>query len=150
MRQRLISDNQTHFSKEFYKVGGRNYLTDFDAVQILDTENKSYSQFGYIDNKVYLKRIIEVKYKATEHIRGLISGEIEPIAQIFLFASVVSEINGYRRDTNLPAAQFYYLIQTEGDYPYYVYDISNNKGSIKYTFVTKVEDTEQLRALAKS
>ena len=149
-RVRTHTEGQTHFSKEFYKVGNDNYLTDFDAVQILDTENKIYAHFRYADNTPYIKRIIEVKYTATDHIRKQLRGEIPPVAQLVIFANLVAEINGSRSYTGMPHAQFYYLIQTDGEYPYHIFDITSTAKSIKYNYITKVEDREQLKDLANS
>ena len=51
-------------------------------------------------------------------------------------------MNGYRRDQNKPLADFYYVVQTKGDYPYYIFTVTIEDAIVKYNYKCVVENFE--------
>lgn len=160
MRKRLITKDQTNFSQELYKVGEENYFSDLDAVQyidpenevfhLVDTENEVFTHYRYVNNTSVIRRIIEIKYKPTEYLRNLIKGSEKPNPQIQMFSNMVTELNSCRCISDRPPLQFYFLIQSEGKYPYFAYDVTNEEGSIKYNYLSQIKDEDQLKNLLRA
>lgn len=143
-RKRVYTNDQTHFSKEFYKVGQENYLTDIDGI-FVNTENEIYSHYKF-DSKTKrprLTRILEVKHKPTDHIRGQVSNTAKPTAQTYFFAEMVSEINYFRESKSDPLVEFWYVIQSEGKYPHYVYTVDYKDAEVEYVYKGKIETEEE-------
>ncbi len=62
-------EEQTSFAKNHSLLGSKALMTDFDNIQIINTENCVYNQYKFIESKTILHRIIEVKYTPTDYIR---------------------------------------------------------------------------------
>ena len=140
-RIRKYTDGQTHFSKEFYKMGGE-YMTDIDSLQIVDTENQIYNHFNYVKGQPVVRKFIEVKYDLTEDVKRQVKHIDKPKAQTYAIAVTVFEMNCYRRDQNKPLADFYYVVQTKGDYPYYIFTVTIEDAIVKYNYKCVVENFE--------
>jgi len=150
MKARTFTNGQNGFSKAFYEVGNKNYLTDIDSMQvgdtILDTENEVYYNYTIVDNNLLPKRYIEVKWDMTASIRRQISGEDEPSIQTRAVMQQVELNNAYFSAKGEPEMSFVYVVQTKGNYPYYVYDVSRDfLDQIRYTMITKFDNEEDLQ-----
>tara|TARA_R110000796_G_scaffold97132_1_gene203930 strand:+ start:479 stop:934 length:456 start_codon:yes stop_codon:yes gene_type:complete len=141
-RTRTYTEGQTHFSKEFYKMGGE-YMTDIDGLQLVDTENQIYNHFNYVKGQPVVKKFIEVKYDFTEDIKRQVRRIDKPRPQTYAIASVVSEMNGYRKDQNKPLADFYYVVQTKGNYPYYIFNVTIKEAIVTYEYKCLVENFDE-------
>lgn len=139
MRERVFEkDKQTSFAKNHSVLGSKCLLTDIDAIQ--STENEFYNEYWYDNGKPMLRRFIEVKYKLTKYIKNQIK-RIEKInTQTQMFSYMVYELNQYRKQNNLPLAEFYYIIQTDGDFPYYVFNVVGINSELKFEYKGKVEN----------
>jgi len=116
MRERIFDkDTQTSFAKNHTVLGNKCLLTDIDAIQV--TENEFYNQYWYQNGQPILRRFIEVKYKPTDYIKRQISRQENLNSQTKLFSYLVYELNQYRKTNSLPLAEFYYVIQTDGELP---------------------------------
>ena len=143
MRERKYNiDQQSNFAKNHSLLGAKSLLTDVDAIQIAETENSMYHQYKFVNNQPMLRRIIEVKHKASDYIRKQILKQERTNCQTQLLLSVVNELNGYRKDSNAVEAEFYLIIQTDGILPYYVYDITGNHTNVNYEYKGKVTNTD--------
>ena len=138
MRERKFEiDKQTSFAKNHSVLGSNCLLSDIDAVQ--STENEFYNEYWYENGKPILKRLIEVKYKPTEYIKRQIKRIDRLNAQTQMFSYLIYEINQFRKFQNLPLAEFYYIIQTNGEMPYYVYNVVGINSKLKFEFIGKVK-----------
>lgn len=146
MRDRLRDkDQQTHFAKKHYSLGSNAYLTDIDGMEAVsfNTENASYQQYDYFDNKPFVTKFIEVKYKLTDYLIKMIKKEKPTNGQILVFANTVNEINGFRQETGKPKAKFYLVIENEGKFPHYVFDVSFKDKEIHYDYLGQVRTTQE-------
>ena len=144
MRERKYNlDEQSSFAKNHSLLGSKALMTDFDNIQIINTENCVYNQYKFIESKTILHRIIEVKYTPTDYIRRQLLKQDKPNSQILAFTSLINELNSYRENTSLPKAEFYYVVQTKGQYPYYVFNVTSELGNINYDYIGSVEDNVQ-------
>lgn len=144
MRQRIYDKgNQTSFAKNHSLLGSKSLLTDVDSVQIVETENIIYNQYKFVGSNPLLHRIIEVKYKPSEYIKKQILKQEPTNSQTKVFLSVINELNGFRRDKEQKEAEFYLVIQSDGDLPYFVYNITGNYQNVNYNYVGKVENEQQ-------
>jgi hypothetical protein len=139
MRERKFDkDKQTSFAKNHSVLGSNCLLSDIDAVQ--STENEFYNEYWYENGKPILKRLIEVKYKPTEYIKRQIKRIDILNAQTQMFSYLIYEINQFRKSQNLPLAEFYYIIQTDGDFPYYVFNVTGINSELKFEYIGKVKN----------
>lgn len=137
MRERKFDkDKQTSFAKNHSVLGSNCLLSDIDAVQSM--ENEFYNEYWYENGKPILKRLIEVKYKPTEYIKRQIKRIDILNAQTQMFSYLIYEINQFRKSQNLPLAEFYYIIQTNGEMPYYVYNVVGINNELKFEYLAKV------------
>lgn len=148
MKARKFECGRAQFSKDFYKVGNKNYLTDFDSIQVGDTiyntENELFLNYTFEDNEAIPKRYFEVKWSMTNSIRKQISGEDKPSPQTRAMLAQTQMINAFLDVLGKEPVNLYYVVQTEGAYPYYVYDVSYDfMGDVVYTYVTKLEDEDE-------
>jgi len=146
LRDRLRDkDQQTHFAKTHYSLGSNAYLTDIDGMEVMsfNTENASYKQYNFHNNTPYLTKFIEVKYKLTDYLKKMLKKEIPANGQILVFANTVNEINGYRKETGMPEAKFYLVVEDEGNFPYYVFDVKYQDKEIVYKFLGQVHTTQE-------
>ena len=142
MRDRKFEiDKQTSFAKNHKHLGSKSLLTDVDAIQ--STENEFYNEDWYNNGQPIIRRFIEVKFKPSEYIKKQITRESELNSQTKMFSYLVYEINQFRKSNNIPLTEFYYVIQTNGDFPYYVYDVTGINSDLKFNYISKVEDLEQ-------
>jgi hypothetical protein len=148
MRERKFEiDKQTSFAKNHSVLGSKCLLTDIDAIQ--STENEFYNEYWYESGKPILRRFIEVKYKFTNYIKNQIK-RIEKInTQTQMFSYMVYELNQYRKQNNLPLAEFYYIIQTDGDFPYYVFNVRGINSELKFEYKGKVENLKDYSLMFK-
>ena len=147
--RKLEKDKQTHFGKEFQKLGDYNYLTDVDQV-VITTENEIYHHYQFKQGRPTIKRVVEVKHKVTDYIRRQVKHQDPPNPQTYFFASMCTEINSFRAtDSTIPLVEFYYVVQTDGGYPYTIFNVTETDGEVKYNYLTKVENYEQFEAEMK-
>jgi hypothetical protein len=148
MRERKFEiDKQTSFAKNHSVLGSKCLLTDIDAIQ--STENEFYNEYWYESGKPILRRFIEVKYKLTNYIKNQIK-RIEKInTQTQMFSYMVYELNQYRKQNNLPLAEFYYIIQTDGDFPYYVFNVTGINSELKFEYIGEVKSIIDYKELFK-
>lgn len=133
------------FSGELYKTG--QYFSDYDLIL---TDNSTYHQYTFSDGENYLgkpkiKRIIEVKYDATDYVKRQVKNKELPNAQTLAFASMVSEVNRVRVSDKI---QLWFVIQTENDYPYRIFEFDCEINEFKFlkTVETLVEFTDLLES----
>ncbi len=62
---------------------------------------------------------------------------------MLVFANTVNEINGYREATGIPKAKFYLVVETEGDFPHNVFDVSFKNKEIHYEFLGKAYNQQE-------
>lgn len=142
MRNRVFEkDKQTSFAKNHSVLGSRCLLTDIDAVQL--TENEFYNEYCYDNGNPILKRVIEVKYKPTDYIRRQVARVDKLNSQTQVFSYMVYEINQFRKLQGLPLAEFYYIIQTDGEMPYYVFNVVGVNNELRFDYKGKVESIEE-------
>lgn len=141
MRERKFEiDNQTSFAKNHSVLGKKCLLTDIDAIHL--TENEFYNEYWYESGKPILKRFIEVKYKKTDYIVSQIKKESKLNSQTQMFSYLVYEINQFRITQGLPLAEFFYIIQTNGEMPYYVYRVVGINSELKFKYIGEVKNIE--------
>lgn len=148
MKPRNFECGQAQFSKDFYKLGNKNYLTDLDSIligdEVINTENELFLNYTFEDNEVVPKRCFEIKWTMTNSIRKQISGEDKPTPQTRAIMAMAKLINFALSIIGKPPIQVNYIVQTEGSYPYFVYDVSHDfVGDIVYTYVTTIEDEDE-------
>jgi hypothetical protein len=137
MRERKFEiDKQTSFAKNHSVLGSNCLLSDIDAVQ--STENEFYNEYWYENGKPILKRLIEVKYKPTNYIKRQIKRIDRLNTQTEMFSYLIYEINQFRKLQDLPLAEFYYIIQTNGEMPYYIYNVVGINSELKFEYIGKV------------
>lgn len=112
-------------------------------VMSFNTENASYQQYDFYNNTPYVTKFIEVKYKLTDYLIKMIKKEKPPNGQILVFANTVNEINGFRKETGTPKAKFYLVIENEGKFPHYVFDVSYKNKEIHYDYLGQVHTTQE-------
>lgn len=143
MRDRKYNiDEQSSFAKNHSLLGSKSLLTDVDSIQIAETENSIYNQYKFVNNNPMLHRIIEVKYKPSDYIKKQLLKQEPTNCQTKLFVSVMNELNGYRVDNNKLKAEFYLIIQSDGQLPYFVYNVTGDAHSINYEYKGKVNDSD--------
>ena len=150
MRQRLYEkDKQTFFAKEHYNLK-RLWLTDVDATHfksedengIIITENKIYMQYKNLNTGLKLVRFVEVKNQPSKYINELIEGKREPNAQTIVYCNSAYEMNGFRSD-NEQKAKFTFIVETYGNYPMDVYDVTmNDEKKITFNYEAKLNNKE--------
>lgn len=141
MRDRKYNiEEQSSFAKNHALLGSKSLLTDVDSIQIAETENAIYNQYKFVNNEPLLHRIIEVKYKPSEYIKKQLLKQEPTNCQTKLFVSVMNELNGYRVDNNKLKAEFYLIIQSDGELPYFVYNVTGNANSINYEYKGKINN----------
>ena len=146
MRERFYEkDKQTSFAKNHSVLGSKCLLTDIDAIQ--STENEFYNEYWYDSGKPILRRFIEVKFKKTEYIVNQIKRNCKINSQTQMFSYLVYEINQYRKTQNLPLAEFYYVIQTFGELPYYVFNVIGVNSNLKFEYLGKIKDLSEYEKL---
>jgi len=146
MREREYElDKQTSFAKNHSVLGRKCLLTDVDAIQ--KTENEFYNEYWYQDGNPILRRFIEVKFKPTDYIKRQISRQDDLNSQTKMFSYLVYEINQYRKIQNLPLAEFYYVIQTAGELPYFVFDVVGINNNLKFEYIGKVLNIEDYKKI---
>jgi hypothetical protein len=146
MRERIYEkDKQTSFAKNHSVLGSKCLLTDIDAIQ--STENEFYNEYWYENGNPILKRFIEVKFKKTEYIVNQIKRNCSINSQTQMFSYLVYEINQYRKTKNLPLAEFYYVIQTFGELPYYVFNVIGINSNLKFEYLGKIKDLSEYEKL---
>ena len=130
-------------------LGSNAYLTDIDGMEVMsfNTENASYQQYDFYNNTPYVTKFIEVKYKLTDYLIKMIKKEIPANGQILVFANTVNEINGFRKETGTPKAKFYLVIENEGKFPHYVFDVSYKNKEIHYDYLGQVDNEEQFKQI---
>lgn len=148
MKPRNFECGQAQFSRDFYKVGNKNYLTDLDSIlignEVVNTENSLYLNYTFEDNEAIPKRCLEVKWTMSSTIRKQISGEEKPSPQTRAIMAMTKMMNFALSVLGKPPVEVNYIVQTKGSYPYYVYEITHDyKGDIVYTYVTKLEDEDE-------
>lgn len=144
MRERKYNiDEQSSFAKNHSLLGSKSLLTDVDSIQIAETENAIYNQYKFVNNEPLLHRIIEVKYKPSEYIKKQLLKQEPTNCQTKLFVSVMNELNGYRIDNNKLKAEFYLIIQSDGDLPYFVYNVTGDAYSVNYEYKGKVNNEKE-------
>lgn len=133
------------FSSELYQTG--KYFSDYDVIV---TDNSTYHQYTFSDGENYLgkpkiKRIIEVKYDATDYVKRQVKNEELPNAQTLAFASMVSEVNRVRVSDKI---ELWFVIQTENSYPYHLFefDCEINKFKFLKSVETRVEFIDLLES----
>lgn len=141
MRERKYNiDEQSSFAKNHCLLGSKSLLTDVDSIQIAETENAIYNQYKFVNSQPMLHRIIEVKYKPSDYIKKQLLQQEPTNCQTKLFVSVMNELNGYRANDNKLKAEFYLIIQSDGQLPYFVYNVTGNANSINYEYKGKVSN----------
>ena len=127
----------TPFSNELYKTG--LYFSDYDLVSV---DNEVYHQYIFVDGlgKPRIKAIVEVKYKASQFLREMIANRRPPTPQTLAFAGLCEEVNQVR----IEPMSLYFLIQTEGKYPYFVFEYTD-----KFAFITALHDADELTQFFK-
>jgi len=144
MRERKYNiDEQSSFAKNHSLLGSKSLLTDVDSIQIAETENAIYNQYKFVNSQPMLHRIIEVKYKPSDYIKKQLLKEEPTNCQTKLFVSVMNELNGYRLNDNKIKAEFYLIIQSDGELPYFVYNVTGNAYSINYEYKGKVNNDKE-------
>lgn len=143
MRERKYNiDEQSSFAKNHCLLGSKSLLTDVDSIQIAETENAIYNQYKFVNSQPMLHRIIEVKYKPSDYIKKQLLHQEPTNCQTKLFVSVMNELNGYRANDNKLKAEFYLIIQSDGQLPYFVYNVTGNANSINYEYKGKVSNSK--------
>jgi hypothetical protein len=56
---------------------------------------------------------------------------------------MVSEINYFRESKSDPLVEFWYVIQSEGKYPHYVYTVDYKDAEVEYVYKGKIETEEE-------
>lgn len=135
---------ESSFSKELYSTG--EYFSDYDLIV---TDNSTYHHYVFSDGEEYtgkprIKRIIEIKFDATDYVKKLMKNEILPNAQTLAFASLVLEANRTRVTDKI---ELWYIIQTKQDYPYHIFEFDCEKNEFKFrkTVETRAQFIELLK-----
>ena len=127
----------TAFSAELYKTG--LYFSDFDTISV---ENEIYHQYIFVDGhgKPRIKCILEVKYKLSEFLKEMVLNRRQPTPQTLAFSSLVEEVNQVR----LEPMKLYFIIQSEGHYPHYIFEYTD-----KFQFIKSIHDVDELTQFLK-
>ena len=129
-RQRKYDlDKQTHFAKTHRELMKGHYMTDMDSIQIINTENQLYNQYTYINGVPIIQRLIEVKSRMTKFIKYIFEGKTKPNPQIKSQAYMVAELNAFRKQTNYPLMDYWFVIEDEGEYPYEIWKVTTTFGT---------------------
>lgn len=121
------------FSTE-HRVIKAKAMTDLDMIV---SENEVFAEYSVFDG-CRVSRFVERKFKFTDDIRKQVRNEVEPSTQTKVIAYTAYELSQYRE------VKFTYLVETEGDYPYYLFDVLVSDGQVRYEYLGKVEDQEGL------
>ena len=156
-RQRKLDlDKQTHFARTHSRVMKGVYMSDIDSLQIIDTENQVYHQNHY-DNNIKsfygtvpeIRRTIEVKYKMSDYLKGVFSGDITPSNQVIAQAYITAQVNVFRREHKRPEVVYWFVVEDEGEYPYEIWNawtIPYGTGEIHFKQIGTVMNDEQYNA----
>jgi hypothetical protein len=142
--RKFEKEKQTHFAKTHQRVMKGHYMTDVDSIQLIQTENKLYQQYTYINNIPTVRRLIEIKSRKTQRFLDSVSGErIEP--QFQSQAYMVAELNAFRREHNIPLCEYLIVIQDYNDFPYEVWkcDTTFGTGELNFEYQCKIYDDEE-------
>tara|TARA_B110000285_G_C15016155_1_gene559172 strand:- start:679 stop:1149 length:471 start_codon:yes stop_codon:yes gene_type:complete len=141
-------DKQTHFAKTHRAVMKDHYMTDIDSLQIINTENQVYQQYTYINSIPMVRRIIEVKSRMSKSLQYMFDGTTTPNAQVKSQAYMVAEINAFRRQTNYPQMEYYYVVQDLNEYPYSIWNVTTTfgTGAIQFKEMAEVHNDKDFQA----
>ena len=124
-KRNFEKEKQTKFAKEHYHLNNA-YLTDVDGIEVSSTENELYMQYSYnttFNGVPLITKLIEVKHNASSYIKNMIKKEIKPNSQIAVYCRTVEEINQSRGINELPSVEFWLIVQSNGDYPFHVFNV---------------------------
>ena len=138
-RRKYGREEQPRFAKEHYNLSNC-YATDIDGIQLHWTENATYAQYQFEKDEVSITKIIEVKYHHTQFVSDLVHNRIQPTPQIKAFLSMVHEINMARSITDKEEAKFFLVVQTEGSWPFHVFDVYREGEEVVYDFIGSCVD----------
>lgn len=142
-------EEQSHFADK-HSLLDKQYMSDFDAMTTQTTsgevtfdnsENVRYTEFRYFKNNSspYVSRFIETKSRKSAYITDVLNGTIQPSEQFKAFATLTTELNGFREANGIPKVECLLVIMDFDDYPYEVYRVSQAVGGdVKFEFVGKV------------
>lgn len=149
MRNRVYNkSDQTGFASKHQLLGKNQLLTDFDSV-VINTENCLYQQYKFVNGSTLVYRFIEVKYKPSDYIKNQIQ-KIEPLnSQTQAFAYLTYEVNVSRQIQNLPMVEFNYVVQTSGEYPFYVFKVEGIGQEISFRYIAEIKNDEDYIAYFK-
>ena len=130
-------EEQTHFAKK-HSLLNKQYMSDFDGmstqstsgeVTFNDSENEKYFEYKYTTSSTTtVTRFIETKSRKTAYITDILNGDRKPSEQLKAFATLTTELNGFRKENNTPLVECWLVIENNGEYPYEVYRISQLVG----------------------
>jgi hypothetical protein len=131
-KRKIDTENQSEWAKAHYSLSGI-YLNDIDGIFYQSTSDSTFTQYVYTDDKdrPIIHRLVEVKFRANEEIRAMILGERAPSPQVQAYISLMREVNMGRSMLNKPELSFYFVVLTEGDWPFHVFDVSE-EANFKY------------------
>lgn len=148
-KRKFNKEEQTHFAKKHSLLDGV-YMTDFDgySTTLSNTENKTYAEWTYNSSRsMIINRFVETKTRKSAYIESILNGEREPSQQLFAFVTMASELNAFRKANNQPTIDCLLVIEDFGDYPYEIYKMENNKGTIRFEYIGKVFDDTEYRQM---
>ena len=144
-RRKYGRDKQPKVMKEDYELHNL-YATDIDDVKWV--QDASFCQYEFANDMVIPTRLIEIKHDATDFVADLVRGRIPPTPQIKCLLAITKEMNA-GRSLIIPDAEpcvLNLVVQTNGDYPFYVFDVYEKEGRVKYDFMAKLENLGQYKA----
>ena len=148
-RQRLHNiEEQTDFAKTHQRVMQGHYMTDVDSIQIVDTENQMYHQYTYKKGTPIVGRIIEVKSRNTSYLNNILQGIKPPSQQMLVQSNTVAELNGFRKQNDMPLVEYVIVIQNHDKYPYDIWNCNTTfgTGQLNFEYRGKVECDEEYEA----
>ncbi|WP_299161958.1 hypothetical protein [uncultured Eudoraea sp.] len=146
-KRQYEEEKQTKFAQEHLNLKNC-YLTDVDRIVFNNTENEFYMQYTYnTTNKPMISKFIEVKYDATSYFQKMVKKEIPPSSQIQAYLSMVDEINYARNMTENEMVVFWLVLQTEGNYPFHVFEVIHDNGKVEFDYLGTVNDNVQYKTL---
>ncbi|MDM9631608.1 hypothetical protein [Robiginitalea aurantiaca] len=145
-RRKYGRESQPRWAKEHYSLNNC-YATDIDGIQLQWTENATYAQYQFRNDDVSITKIIEVKHHHTQFVSDLVHNRIEPTPQIKAFLSLVEEINMSRSIMDKEEAKFFMVVQTEGNYPFHVFDVFKEGQEVNYHFIGSVENEAEYKKM---
>ena len=119
------------FSTEHRAVKAKA-MTDFDLIV---SENHVFAEYSVFEG-CRITRFIERKFKFTDDIIAQVRNEAEPSTQTKLIAYTAKELNR--------GVKFTYLVETEGDYPMYLFDVvALDDLEVRYEYTGKIDNQEE-------